>query len=182
MNVFKELMLTFTLGFIFSFWFGVQFGKAIEQRKKKKASSKNQQKISSRKSYQIKGGRSMANINVGDIVHASDTFHGSYVGKVVSFRTTPVHIIQVQILACISYPRQHAEFFRDKPAERFPYKHYSVQNFTYGSIGKYVGKIPEYSRSVQNAINNAIKKCLPVELPILLKHCNRKAGDHICVG
>ena len=77
MNVIKELMLTFTIGFIFAFWFGVQFGKSIEQRKKKKASSKNQHnKISSRKLYQIEGGRSMANINVGDVVHASDTFHG----------------------------------------------------------------------------------------------------------
>lgn len=179
MNVFKELMLTFTLGFIFAFWFGVQFGKAIEQRKKKKASSKNQQKISSRKLYQIKGGRSMA--NVGDIVHATDPFHGSYIGEVVHIRKSPVFTIQVNILACISYPRQHAEFFTDKPAERFPYKYNAIQCFSYDCIGKYVGKIPEYNRSVNNAINNAIKKCRPVELPILLRHCNRK-GNHICVG
>lgn len=182
MNVFKELMLTFTIGFIFAFWFGIQFGKVIEKNKKKKASSNNKNQLNnihSRKLYQIKGGSAM--VKIGDIVHASDPFHGSYIGEVVHMRKSPVLAIQVNILACISYPRQHSEFFKDKPAERFPYKHYSIQTFTYDSIGKYVGKFPAYDRSIQNAINNAIKKCLPVELPILLKHC-RKVGEHVCVG
>lgn len=179
MNVFKELIITFALGFFISLCFGIQFGRAIEQRKMKKAGLKPAKINRSRKLYQIKGGRSM--INIGETVHASDSFRGSYIGKVVNVRTSPVHIAQIQILACLSYPKQYAEFFKDKPAERFPYEHNSIQNFAYDSIGKYIGKIPEYNRSVQNALNNAIKKCRPVELPILLRHC-RKVGDYICVG
>jgi|GEM_PF-1747088 len=181
MNIFRNLMITFTIGFIFSLMLGIQLGRAIEKRKKKKAGYKNQPNITStRKLYQIKGGRSM--ITIGDIVHASDDFYGSYIGKVVNIRTTPVHIVQIEVLACISYPKQYAEFFRDKPVERYPFKHCSIQNFAYDAIGKYVGKIPEYNRSVQTALANALKKCRPVELPILLRHCNRKAGDSVCVG
>lgn len=180
MNVFKELIITFTIGFLLSFCFGILFERARIQRIKKKAGYKNQpNKIPTEKLYQIEGGRSM--LAVGDIVHATDDFYGSYIGKVINIRTTPVNTVQVQIIACISYPKQYAQFFRDKPIERYPYKYNSIHNFAIDSIGKYVGKIPEYNRSVQNALNNALKNCRPIELPILLKH-SRKIGDYLCVG
>lgn len=184
MNNFKELIITFSIGFILSFWFGIQFGKFVEQRKNKKAGYKNQQnKMSTQKLYQIKGGRSM--IAIGDIVHATDDYYGSYVGKVINIRTTPVHIVQVQILACISYPKQYAEFFRDKQVERIPYPYNSIKPFYYDAVGKYVGSIPNYDRSVQNALSIALKKCYPIELPILLRHRNKfvmKAGSNLCAG
>lgn len=124
---------------------------------------------------------SMKKVELGDIVYAMDTFRGAYIGKVVNIRKTPAHVAQVQILACLSYPKQYAEIFTDKPVERNPYRHLSTQNFLIENVGEFVGEIPDYKRSINNAINIAIKKCRPEELPILLRHCNRK-GDYICAG
>lgn len=180
MNILNELTIAFTLGFITALLFGFLLGRAIEKNKKKKAGLKPANINCSRKLYQIKGGRSM--VTVGEIVHASDAFYGSYVGKVIEIRESPAKVAQIQILACLSYPKQYAELYRDKPVERKPYLYLSIQAFPYSNVGKYVGDIPNYSRSVKNSLNNALKKCRPVELPILLKHCDMKAGEHICVG
>lgn len=157
------------------FMFGYGVG-----RDKKKASSKNQQrKIRHKKFYQKAGISSMKNIQ-DKFVLAVDSFHGSYIGKVIGIKTYPAHVAQVQILACYSYPKQYAEFFADKRVERTPYSYLAIKNFPIECIGEYVGDIPEYHKSIKNALYHALKKCRPVELHFLLKHC-REEG-YSCVG
>lgn len=175
MNIINELTLTFTIGFIFALFCGMQLEKSI-----KKAGLLNQHtKNLSRKYYHIKGEQSM---NIGDIVYAVDLYRGSYIAEVAGFRRSPAETIQVRILACLSYPRQYAQLFQDKIVERYPYPYASIQSYTNDCIGKWAGDVPEYAQSIRNALNTAVKKCQPLELPVILRHLNTKEGASVCAG
>lgn len=183
MNIIQKLTVTFTIGFLFALWCGIQLERSRMYQKKKKAGSKNKQRKIHCNRFNQRGGRSsMHNVEPGNIIYAVDLFHGSYIGELVSVRTSPAHTVQVKILGCLSYPKQYSEFYVDKPVERNPYPYHSIQNFSFDSFGKWVGDIPGYSRSIRNALNIAIKNCRPAELQTLLRHCNRKEGCYVCAG
>jgi hypothetical protein len=169
LNYTYEIAITFTIGYFFALWCGIQLERSRIHYKKY--------------AFQKEGKRLMKNLFPGKIVYAADEFHGSYIGEVVGTRTSPVNTVQVRILACLSYPRQYAEIFTDKQVERKPYPYYSIQNFAVDNVGGYVGAVPDYHRSIINALNIAIKKCRPVELAILLRHCNRIGKEsRVCAG
>jgi hypothetical protein len=94
----------------------------------------------------------------GQIVIASDSIYGTYIGSYVSKHQLVATAVKVQILACTVYPYQSTIFYAHIPFERRPYVHSSVETFEAANVEPYEGPIPEYRESVIKALHQAIEK------------------------
>jgi hypothetical protein len=94
----------------------------------------------------------------GDIVFVSDKVYGSYIGRFVGKHSMLMGSVNIQILACTSYPSQTAIFTPAIIFERRPFAYGSINPFDAKDVEAYSGIIPGYRDSEKRALDKAISE------------------------
>jgi len=108
--------------------------------------------------------------NIGDIVVATEEAYGTYIGEVDEI-LEKTDQINVRIKACLRYPLQMGTIHTRSIKERQPFGKAEIITFDRNKIACHIGEVPEYEKSIIEALERALEYCANVdERYVLTKH------------